>query len=111
MQTTSAAVIIAISLVIFGGIYYYFTTRHRERMALIERGLDSGLFKREPSYLPLVLALGLVSIGIALGIAAGAYIATLDFPGAGYAIPVCIFLFLGLSLILSYYLIKGMQRK
>lgn len=111
MQATSAAVIIAISLVIFGGAYYYFTTRHRERMALIERGLDAGLFKKESSYLPLLLALALVSISIALGIAAGAYISRLDFPGSGYAMPVCIFLFLGLSLIISYYLIKRIQRK
>jgi len=111
METTSAAVIIAISLVLFGGAYYYFTTRHRERMALIERGLDKDLFKGTSSYLPLILTLGLVSIGIALGTTTGAYIETLDFPNASFAIPVCIFLFLGLSLILSYYLIKGMQRK
>jgi len=111
METTSAAVIIAISLVLFGGAYYYFTTRHRERMALIERGLDKGLFDGTPGYLPLILTLGLVGIGIALGITIGAYIETLDFPNAAFAIPVCIFLFLGLSLILSYYLVKRMQRK
>lgn len=109
MKTTSAAVIIAIALVLFGGIYYYFTTRHRERMALIERGLNKDIFKGASSYLPLLLALGMVSVGIAVGIAVGAGIAILNFPGAGYAVPVCIFLFMGGSLLLSYYLIKRLK--
>src|SRR6186713_499247 len=110
MQTTSAAVIIAISLVVFGISYYHFTTRHRERMAIIENGSSPDILKGAASYLPLLLALGMVCIGIALGIVAGAWFSSLDFPGAGYALPVAIFLFTGISLILSYYLVRKLTR-
>lgn len=33
---------------IFGIAYLYFTTRHRERMAMIERGMEFGLRKPAP---------------------------------------------------------------
>jgi hypothetical protein len=44
------AIVIPVSmfLMIFAIVYVYFTTRNKERMALIEKGADPKLFKSEP---------------------------------------------------------------
>ena len=53
------AVPIAISLTLsgFGIAYYYLTTRSKERLALIEKGLATTYFAQSKSYLPLVFGL------------------------------------------------------
>lgn len=111
MESTSAALFISISLVIFGISYYYFTTRHKERMEIIERGLDPNHFKGQSDFLPLLLILGIISIGLALGIATGTWLSLLYPPQKIAIISFCIFLGLGLALISSYAVIKKMQKK
>lgn len=111
MESTSAALFISISLVIFGISYYYFTTRHKERMEILERGLAPDHFKGQSNFLPLLIVLGILSIGIALGIAAGTWLSIL-FPLQKLAIiSVCVFLGLGIALISSYALLKKMQKR
>ena len=58
---------------IFGICYLYFTTRNRERMALIEKGIDASiLFKKNKiDYSRWTLKLGLLAIGVAFGIVLG----------------------------------------
>jgi len=112
METTSAALLISLSLVVFGISYYYFTTRHKERMAIIEKGLSPDHFKGINNYLPLVLTLGIVSIGISIGIIAGVYLsALLSNIIAVFMLPFSMFFFLGLSLFVSYFTLKAMQKK
>lgn len=106
MQITSAALLISIALVVFGIAYYYFTTRHKERMAIIENKLPSDTFKGTENYLPLILMLSMVSIGISAGIMVGMAIIHLGFTTNDYIMPACIFLFLGLSLLTGYFLLK-----
>lgn len=111
MESPSAALFISISLVIFGISYYYFTTRHKERMEIIERGLDPYYFKGQSDFLPFLLILGIISIGIALGIATGAYLSIL-YPLQKMAIvSFCIFFGLGLSLISAYAVLRKMRKK
>ena len=43
MEAT-AITFIALFAAIFGIMYVYYTTRHKERMALIEKGADASLF-------------------------------------------------------------------
>ena len=57
--------------------------------------------------LPLVLLLGVLSMGIAAGIAAGAYLAT-RVGSQSYVYPVTIFFFTGLSLVIAYYLLRAL---
>lgn len=80
-------------------------------MAIIEKGLSPDIFKGINNYLPLILTLGIVSIGISLGIIAGAWLSSLNIPGASHMIPVCIFLFLGISLLSSYFVLRAMYHK
>jgi len=111
METTSAALFISISLVVFGISYYYFTTRHKERMEIIERGLAPDFFKNQSNFLPILLVFGISSIGIALGLAGG--IALGDFfPTQKFVvIGCCVFMCLGFSLIAAYAVLKGTKRK
>lgn len=112
MQTTSATLFISIGLVVFGICYYYFTTRYKERIAIIEKGLPPDHFKENTNYLPFILLLGIVSIGIGLGIITGAVlqsflVATLK----GFILPCCIFIFTGISLLISYFILRSIIKK
>jgi hypothetical protein len=112
MEVTSAALFISVSLMVFGISYYYFTTRNKERMAILEKGLSPDFFKGDTHFLPLILTLGIVSIGISLGIVVGSFLSSIDIEGAKYImLPFSIFLFLGISLVVSYYVLKSIQRK
>jgi hypothetical protein len=112
MEVTSAALFISISLVVFGISYYYFTTRYKERMAILERGLSPDFFKGNRHYLPLILTLGIVSIGISIGLVVGTFLSAIKIEGASYLmLPFSIFLFLGISLLVSYFVLKAIQRK
>jgi hypothetical protein len=72
---------IAVLAIIFGtffGIFYlYFSTRNKERMALIEKGVDASIFmkgasKRTPPIWKIfILNLGLLAMGIGVGILLG----------------------------------------
>jgi hypothetical protein len=101
-------IVITLALAIFGISYYYFTTRYKERLALIEKGLSPTTFAQPIGYLPLILLLGILSMGIAAGIAVGAILSALPLPGSQhYAYPLAIFFFLGLSLVVAYYILKA----
>ncbi len=109
MEATSAAVLItlALALVLFGTSYYYFTTRHKERLALLEKGLPPTAFHQPGAYLPLVLLLGILCVGLSAGIAAGAFLRALPLTNSQeYAYPVTIFFFLGVSLVVAYYVLR-----
>ena len=72
---------VAVLAVIFGSIfgvfYLYFSTRNKERLALIEKGADASIFmsskKRNaaPFWKILILNLGLLAVGIGFGILLG----------------------------------------
>lgn len=112
MKITSAALFISIALVVFGICYYYFTTRHKERMAILEKGLPKDYFKGNTHYLPFVLTLGIVSIGIALGMLVGGLLNSMDIGEIGNLMfPFSIFLFMGISLLVSYWVLKKIKTK
>lgn len=111
METTSAALFISISLVVFGISYYYFTTRHKERMEIIERGLPSDHFKNQTNLLPFLMVFGLISFGIAFGIAVGAKVSICFKLDIYITIAFFIFLGLGIALLSSYLLLRRMHNK
>jgi hypothetical protein len=112
MEITSASLFISVALVVFGISYYYFTTRYKERMTIIEKGLPPDFFKGGTNYLLFILLLGIVSIGIALGAVTGSFLRSLDIEGIkDLILPSTIFLFLGISLLVSYFVLKGIDKK
>lgn len=100
---------IAFFATVFGIMYVYYTTRNKERLALIEKGADASLFntgkegRGSYGWGKLSLKLGMLLTGIGLGIIAGAILESASvFPSevAGYFS--MIFIFGGLALILFY---------
>ncbi len=61
---------------VFGIAYLYFTTRHRERMAMIERGMEFGLRKPSPDPRK-ALKDGMQWVAAALGLGLGYLIDTM----------------------------------
>lgn len=100
---------IAFFATVFGVLYMYFTTRNKERMALIEKGADASLFntgregmKSGIQWSKLTLKLGMLSMGIALGILIAALLVNVVTIDEDALYPSSIFFFGGLSLVLFY---------
>lgn len=103
-----------IFLTLFGIVYYYLTTRNKERLALIEAGADAKLFNSTGNNWYFVIVLGMLSVGISLGAAFGIMVEKLSGASGhenqlGYVIG--IFLFAGLSLLTSFFLIRKIQKQ
>ena len=109
-------VIIPISVfaTIFGIVYLFFTTRHKERMAMIEKGMDLSLLsKKSENSSPInfwVIKLGLLMVGIATGVFLGSLASRSLLLNEEEAYPTMILLFGGLALIGSYFLEKKLRK-
>jgi predicted MFS family arabinose efflux permease len=102
---------LAFFALVFGSWYIFFTTRNKERLALIEKGADPELFKSkaDPNSGNKTLKAGLFFIGIALGIVAGYLLSE----GGMQETPAyfsMIFLFGGIALVVSHLLQKKDQK-
>jgi hypothetical protein len=100
-------VFIALFATVFGVMYIHYTTRNKERLALIEKGADASLFrtgKETPrfSWSKFTLKLGMLSVGVACGILVGAMMANAGILNEDVDYSSMIFFFGGLSLILFY---------
>jgi hypothetical protein len=88
----------------FGIAYIFLSTRHRERMAMIEKGADPSMFRMTGRRNKFTLKFGLLFVGMAVGILLGEFLHI----GMGMREEVAnfsmIFLWGGLALILSHYL-------
>jgi hypothetical protein len=96
---------------VFGIFYVFYTTRNKERLALIEKGAEASLFNTGKGSSPslfnwnkVTLKVGMFLMGIALGIIAGAILSYNGVLYEGASYPSMIFFFGGLSLVV-YYLI------
>lgn len=90
---------------LFGVLYFYFTTRNRERLALIEKNADPALFKVEPSnvFKKFSIKIGMLLMGGGFGVLVGNILTVstrLEEPVAYISM---IFMFAGAGLILSYF--------
>jgi hypothetical protein len=91
---------------IFGIIYVFLMTRYKERMSLMERGLSPKEFNNKNAVQSATLRFGLLLIGISIGILSGNFVAAhFNVPRDGAFIAM-MFLFGGVSLLLSYWLEK-----
>jgi F0F1-type ATP synthase membrane subunit c/vacuolar-type H+-ATPase subunit K len=100
---------IALFATVFGIMYVYYTTRNKERLALIEKGAEASLFntgKEGKSFInwgKFALKIGMLFIGIGLGIIAGAILESAAlFPSEQSGYFSMIFIFGGLALVLFY---------
>lgn len=103
---------IAIFATMFGILYVFFTTRHKERLALIEKGADASLFQsKRNSTKHNTLKAGMFLVGIALGILFGNILEVTTQLKEEVAYFSMIFLCGGLSLVLFYLYEKKMVKE
>lgn len=91
----------------FGVFYLYFTTRNKERLALIEKNADASIFKSEGPKVAIwkiiVIHLAMLSMGAGIGVMVGAIFESFALQD-DIAYPAAIFLFCGLGLLAGYFI-------
>lgn len=95
---------------IFGISYFFFTTRNRERLALIEKNADPAIFKTEPVNIlkKFSIKLGMLAIGVGLGILVGNRLWMMGMDeDISYASMV--FIFGGAALVASYFVARRVK--
>jgi hypothetical protein len=100
--------------VIFAIAYLYFSTRNKERLALIEKGADASIFVRgkqntAPIWKVLILNMALLLIGIGIGIFLAAILHYNLGVEEDVAYPGTIFLMAGLGLFAGFTLTKKLD--
>ncbi|WP_340063723.1 DUF6249 domain-containing protein [Ascidiimonas aurantiaca] len=112
-----AEVIIFVSLflVIFGIFYLHYSTRNKERLALIEKGADASIFvssrkRATPSFWKiLILNLSLLLMGIGIGVFVGSIVHYGMGVDEEIAYPGTLFLMAGIGLFTGFKLSKNLS--
>lgn len=110
-----------IVFIIFGSIfaiaYLYFSTRNKERLALIEKGADASIFvkgKREhtaPIWKVLILNLALLLMGIGLGTFIASLLDTYSTLDNDAIYPAIIFFMAGIGLFIGFHMTKNLDKE
>lgn len=95
-------------LAIFAVLYVYWTTRTKERLALIEKGADASIFKTEPSKYAL-LKWGIFLMGLSIGVITGFALANVI--NEVVAFFTMIFFFGGVGLIVAHFVTNALAKK
>jgi hypothetical protein len=102
---------------IFGVFYLYFSTRNKERLALIEKGAEASIFvqqrkgKPAPFWKIFILNLSVLLMGIGLAIFIASFLVyTVGFD-EDVAYPGAIFLMAGMGLFVGYTLTKKLDKE
>lgn len=110
-------VFICMFLVVFGIAYLFFSTRNKERLALIEKGADARIFVKgtpnggsTPLWKVLTLNLALLLMGIGSGIMIGGILAYALQVKWDIAMPGSIFLMAGTGLLIGFFISRKMER-
>jgi hypothetical protein len=98
--------------VLFGVMYVYYTTRNRERMALIEKNADPSILKSgsNGSFKLFAIKFGMLLMGIGLGILFGSILEATTVLKEEVAYFSMIFLFGGAGLFASYFVGRKLQK-
>ena len=96
---------------IFGIAYFYYTTRNRERLALIEKNADPSILKTEPVTLfkKLPIKLGMLFIGGGFGVLVGNILTVTTRLEEPVAYLSMIFMFAGAGLVASYFVSRQVK--
>ena len=113
----SEIVIVPIMFTVFFAIaYLYFSTRNKERLALIEKGADASIFvkgKKEnaaPFWKVLSLNIALLLIGIGVGIFIASILESVLHVDEDIAYPGTIFLLSGIGLLVGFTMTKKLEQ-
>jgi preprotein translocase subunit YajC len=107
--TRDLFVSIAAFAAIFGIVYVFLMTRHRERMSMLEKGIDPAFFGSKAGTKSHTLRIGMLLIGISLGILLGSALKRAEILSEPVAFLSMIFLLGGTSLVLYFFIERKMK--
>ena len=112
------AVILAIIFgTIFGVFYLFYSTRNKERMALIEKGAEASIFmlgekrKSAPFAKVFILNFALLLMGIGIGIFIGELLTALVGLDEEVAFPAAILISAGSALLVGFNMTKKLEKE
>lgn len=112
------AVFIALFIVVFGIFFLYFSSRNKERLALIEKGADAEIFfhktekrKSAPVGKVIILNLAMLLMGVGFGIFIGSLLDAYTIIAEEVGYTGAIFMFAGLGLLIGFFLTKKLIDK
>ncbi len=101
---------------IFGVFYLYFSTRNKERLALIEKGAEASIFfssknrRSAPFWKVLILNLSLILISIGIGVFLASMLVMMGVDEE-VAYPGTIFLMAGIGLFVGFNMTKNLEKE
>lgn len=91
----------------------FLSTRNRERLALIEKGVDASLFATKGakfSIAKFILNIALLFMGIGVGIFLGQYLSEVLDMNNDALIPAMLFVFGGLGLVIGFFITRNLEK-
>jgi len=95
----------------FGVVYIIYMTRHRERMALIESGMDADMLEPKKKRKYGLLKNGIIAMGIGVGLIVGEMLYSFTNITEEIAYFSMVFLFGGASMLLYHTRVKKLEEK
>ena len=101
---------------LFGVFYLYFSTRNKERLALIEKGADASIFMKgrqhtAPIWKVLILNLALLLMGIGIGVFIATIIDQYSSLDSDAIYPATIFTMAGVGLFVGFNMTKNLDKE
>jgi flagellar biosynthesis protein FliQ len=111
-----ALIPIAFFIAVFGIVYLFLSTRNKERLALIEKGADAGIFikgKQSAASIGkiIILNLALLLMGIGVGVFIALILSAYSLLDRGAIYPAAIFTMAGLGLFIGFYMTKKLEKE
>jgi hypothetical protein len=106
---------ISLFLTVFGIFYLYLSTRNKERLALIEKGVDASIFmggvkQSSPSRKVFYLNFALLLMGIGIGVFIALLLSTYTTLDDEAIYPATIFTMAGVGLFVGYNMTKNLEQ-
>lgn len=107
---------ISLFMMIFGIAYLIYSTRNRERLALIEKGVDASIFlegkgKGVPAWKVFIVNLAFLLIGSGVGIFIALLVTTYTSLHDGAVYPSIIFIMAGIGLLAGFRAAKDLDKE
>ncbi|MGN6531984.1 MAG: DUF6249 domain-containing protein [Ginsengibacter sp.] len=111
-----AIIAIGFFLSVFGIVYLFLSTRNKERLALIDKGADAGIFmkgKQNGASMGKVIILNfaLLLMGIGVGVFIALLLTAYSTLDSHAVYPAMIFTMAGLGLFIGFYMTKKLEKE
>jgi hypothetical protein len=95
----------------FGIVYFVVTTKHKERMRLIENGANPELFYNKEQKRGQAIKFGALLIGVGLGLVLANILKNAEIMSGGVATPAMVLIFGGAGLLIGNYFVDKAEKE